>query len=178
MTVPGGVPALLVTRYDDVVAVLKDDRFSKDRFSGLIPELVGKQPWMPAMFRPLARNMLDLDPPDHTRLRAVVQSAFTPRIVEQMRPRIETLADELLDRLVRRSRFDLIHDYALPIPTTVITDMLGVPAADRHRFHRWSQAIVASPPSGLGAFKAFPHIWLFLRFIRRLIRTKRRGPDR
>jgi cytochrome P450 len=173
VTVPGGVPALLVTRYDDVVAVLKDDRFSKDRFSGLIPELAGKQPWMPAMFRPLARNMLDLDPPDHTRLRAVVQSAFTPRIVEQMRPRIETLADELLDRLVRRGRFNLIHDYALPIPTTVITDMLGVPAADRHRFHRWSQAIVASPPSGLGALKAFPHVWLFLRFIRRLIRMKR-----
>ena len=69
VTVPGGTTALLVTRYDDVVAVLKDDRFSKDRFSGLIPELVGKEPWMPAMFRPLARNMLDLDPPDHTRLR-------------------------------------------------------------------------------------------------------------
>lgn len=171
--VPGGGEAWLVTRYDDVVAVLKDDRIIKDRYKGEIPELAGKQPWMPMMFRPLARNMLDTDPPDHTRLRAVVQSAFTPKIVEEMRPRIERQAEELLDRLLPRRRFDLIGEYALPIPTTVITDMLGVPAADRHKFHRWSQAIVSSPPTGLRSLLAFPHIWLFLRFIRRLIHRKR-----
>ena len=83
---PAARTAWLVTRYDDVVAVLKDERFAKDKFNALTPEQAARQPWVPAMFRPLTRNMLDLDPPDHTRLRALVQKAFTPRLVEQMRP--------------------------------------------------------------------------------------------
>jgi cytochrome P450 PksS len=117
-----------------------------------------------------------LDPPDPDRLRALVQKAFTPRLVEGLRPRVQALADGLLDGLRGRPGFDLIRDYALPIPTTVIAEMLGVPAADRHRFQRWSKAIVATDPSGLGMLLVVPHVWRFLRYIRRLIRAKRAAP--
>lgn len=177
VTLHGGLPAWLVTRYDDVVMVLKDERFAKDKRNALSAEQIGKQPWIPAMFRPLAQNMLDLDPPDHTRLRNLVQSAFTPRLVEQMRSRIENLADGLLHRLRGRRQIDLIRDFARPIPTTVIAEMLGVPGTDRHQFHRWSQAIVSTSPSGPGMWLAIPPVFSFLRFIRRLIRSKRTMPS-
>ena len=67
------------TRYDDVAQVLKDERFAKDKGNALTPEQAGKQPWIPALFRPLTRNMLDLNAPDHKRRRALVHKAFTPR---------------------------------------------------------------------------------------------------
>src|SRR5262249_26693759 len=141
-------PAWLVTRYDDVAAVLKDERFAKDKLNALTPEQARKQPWVPAMFEPLTRNMLDLDPPDHTRLRALVQKAFTPRLGEALRPRVEARAGGLVGGLGGRPPSDLIRDFALPIPATVIAEMLGVPAGDRHRFHRWSKAMLAADPSG------------------------------
>jgi cytochrome P450 len=87
--------AWLVTRYDDVLSVLKDERFAKDRRNAMSPEQLKKQPWIPPMFKPLERNMLDLDSPDHTRLRALVHQAFTPRLIEQMREQIQTLTNEL-----------------------------------------------------------------------------------
>lgn len=159
VTLRGGQAAWLVTRYDDVAAVLKDDRFAKDRLNALTREQAARQPWVLAMFKPLTRNMLDLDPPDHTRLRGLVQKAFIPRLVEQLRPRVETLAGGLLDRLRGRPRFDLIRDFALPIPTTVIAEMLGVPAGDRDNSTGgpgpWSRptrsgggGCSSSPPSG------------------------------
>jgi cytochrome P450 PksS len=122
---------------------------------------------------PLARHMLNRDPPDHTRLRALVQQAFSPRLVEGMRGRIETLADELLDRVKRRGRMDLIADYALPIPTTVIAEMLGVPVGDRHKFHRWSSAMLSAGASRFGLLRAMPSVWLFMRYIRQLIENRR-----
>jgi cytochrome P450 PksS len=121
--------------------------------------------------------MLDLDPPDHTRLRALVQKVFTPRLVEQMRPRIQSLADGLLDGIGDRRHFDLIRDYALPIPTTVIAEMLGVPRNDQRRFHRWSQAMVSANSSAAGMLLIIPKAWAFMRFIRRLIRSKRVAPS-
>lgn len=120
--------------------------------------------------------MLDLDPRDHTRLRALVQKAFTPRLVEQLRPRVQTLADGPLDDLRGRSQFDLSRDYALPIPATVIAERLGVQAADRHKFHRWSKAMVSADPFGWRRFLIVPHVWAFLRYIRRLVRAKRAVP--
>src|SRR5262245_4732974 len=87
----------LIAREDDVVAALKDERFAKDKLNALTPEQAARQPWVPAMFKPLERNMLDLDAPDHTRLRALVHKAFTPRLIERMQERIQKLADKLLD---------------------------------------------------------------------------------
>lgn len=176
VTLPDGRTAWLVTRYGDVVAVLKDDRFAKDPLNALSPEQRAQQPWMPSFFQPLTRNMLDLDAPDHTRLRSLVHKAFTPRLVEQMRPRIQTLCDRLLDRAAGRGRFDLIRTYAQPVPTTIIAQMLGVPVADRQRFQRWSQVLVSAGSSRWGVLLAIPHVWLFLRYVRRLIRARRAAP--
>ena len=91
-------PAWLVTRYDDVVTVLKDDRFVKDKRSVFTPEQMAREPWIPRMLKPIERNMLDADAPEHTRLRGLVHKAFTPRLIENMRERIQRLTDELLDR--------------------------------------------------------------------------------
>ena len=141
----------------------------------MTPEQLRRQPWIPPAFRPLLRNMLDLDPPDHTRLRALVQQAFTPRLVETMRSRIQSLADELLDTAARRGGMDLIRDYALPVPITVIAEILGVPARDRGRFHKWSKAVV-SLDSVNGGLIALPSVWMFLRYLRRFFRMRRADP--
>jgi cytochrome P450 len=80
---PDKQSAWLITRYEDVLEILKDERFGKDRLRAKTSEQVKKQPWMPDMFKPLTRNMLDVDAPDHTRLRGLVQKAFMPRLVEK-----------------------------------------------------------------------------------------------
>ena len=171
---PGKEAAWLVTRYDDVVSVLKDDRFVKDRLNALVPGQSDRQPWMPAFAKPLTRNMLDVDEPDHTRLRALVNRAFTPRRVEQIRDRIESLAEDLVAAVRGRERFDLIGAIAQPIPTTIIAEMLGVPVEDRHKFSRWSRRIVSADSSAAAMLLALPNFWFFLRYIRRLVLVRRR----
>ncbi len=167
--------AWLVTRYDDVTAVLKDERFIKDKLTAW--QLGGaEKPWVPAVFKPLFRNMLNLDPPDHTRLRVLVHKAFTPALVERMRPRIQALANELLDRVQGQDRMDLIRDFALPLPATIIAEMLGVAPKDQHRFHRWSNVLLTSTASGWGRICAIPTVWQFLRFNRKLIAARRTEP--
>ena len=173
---PDKQSAWLVTRYDDVAGVLRDERFVKDRSNALTPEQSRKQPWVPDLFKPLARNMLDVDAPDHTRLRALVHKAFTPRLIEEIRDRVQSLTNDLIDAAERRGRMDLIRDYALPIPTTIISEMLGVPVSDRHRFHRWSRVIVASSPSGWSMLRALPSAMAFLRYIRKLVKARRSSP--
>jgi cytochrome P450 len=174
---PDGKPAWMVTRYDDVVQVLTDDRFSKDPFRVLSKEQRASSPRLEKilgpLLMPLARHMLNRDPPDHTRLRTLVQQAFSPRLVDRMRGRIQTLSDELLDRALRRGRMDLIADYALPIPTTVIAEMLGVPVADKHKFHRWSSSMLAAGATRFGLLRAMPSAMLFMRYIRRFIKIRR-----
>jgi cytochrome P450 PksS len=88
----------IVTRFDDVQRLLKDDRFAKNKRAVMTPPQLRRQPWIPPMFRPLERNMLDLDPPDHTRLRALVHRAFTTRLVENLRGRVQEVADDLITR--------------------------------------------------------------------------------
>lgn len=168
-------PVWLVTRYEDVIALLKDERFPKNRRSALTPEQLRRLPWVPPMFRPLERNMLDLDPPDHTRLRSLVHKAFTPRLVERMRGRVQGLADELVEAALRRGEMELIEDYALPLPMTLITEILGVPAADRGKFHRWSKAVVSlSSPNP--TVRVLPPVWMFIRYLRRFFTVRRRDP--
>ncbi len=120
--------------------------------------------------------MLDLDAPDHTRLRALVHRAFTPRLVEQMRARVQSLADELLEAIARQGEMDLINDYALPLPMTIITEILGVPTSDRHKFHKWSKAIVSlSSPNA--TMRVIPIVWMFIRYLRRFFKIRRRDPQ-
>lgn len=173
---PGKKTAWLVTRYDDAIETLKSKQFAKDKLNATPEGSQAKQPWVPGVVRPLTRNMLDLDVPDHTRLRALVQKAFTPRAIEQMRARIQSLTVELLDAVEERGSMDVIRDYALPLPTTVIAEMLGVPTAERGKFHRWSSAIVATNPTRWGMIKAVPHVISFVRYIRKLVELRRREP--
>jgi cytochrome P450 PksS len=172
---PNRTSAWLITRYDDVVAVLKDPRLVKNR--GNVPASTKKGiAWVPKMFEPLTRTMLDCDPPDHTRLRTLVQSAFTPRVVERMRERITALATAKLDQMPRGDPVDLIDRYALPIPTIVIAEILGVPENDRHRFHRWSSRIVSITTSAWSMMRAVPPLRAFLNYIRSLVEARRVAP--
>src|SRR5262249_13159453 len=158
---------------DDVLSGLKDARFTKDR--NFLPAT--KQPWVPAAFRALAKNMLDSDPPDHTRLRALVQKAFTPVMIDGLRKRIEELTDQFLDQALRRKKFDLLGEYALPLPATIIAELVGVPPEDRNRFHRWSAKVVSlSPAGGLEMLFSIPAALAFLKYIQRQIRLRRTAP--
>ena len=134
----------LVTRYEDAVALLKDTRFVKDQ-----SKVTGRVPWVPKFARPLSRNMLDVDEPDHRRLRTLVTQAFSPRVVQAMRSRTEALVDELLTAMSRKNEADIVADFAVPIPTTIIAEILGVPSQDRMRFHKWTNAVVAADTSSV-----------------------------
>ena len=176
VNLPGRKTAWLVTRYADAAGVLKDTRFAKDRFNALAADSSSKQLWMPAFARPLTRNMLDVDEPDHVRLRSLVSKAFTSRRIEQIRNRIEVLADDLLTAAQSRQHLDLIRDFARPIPTTIIAEMLGVPIQDRDTFGRWTSAIVSADTSTWAMMRAIPNLWLFVRYIRRLISARKTDP--
>jgi cytochrome P450 len=168
--------AWLVTRYEDVARVLKDDTFAKDKLNAMNPEQLAKTPWVPGFLKPLERNMLDLDDLDHMRLRALVSKAFTPRFIERLRGRIEALCEELLDAMERESGTDLVAGYALPLPATVIAELLGVPAEDHDRFHRWSNRLV-SVSSGRDMLRALPAALAFVRYLRNLVERRRADPE-
>jgi cytochrome P450 len=172
--------AWLVTRYEDVAGVLKDDTFAKDKLNAMDPEQRAKTPWVPGFLKPLERNMLDLDDPDHLRLRALVSKAFTPRLIERLRGQIEALCEELLDAMERERKrkggTDLVAGYALPLPATVIAEFLGVPAEDHARFHRWSNRLV-SVSSGRDMLRALPAALAFVRYLRKLVEKRRADPE-
>src|SRR5258708_7682574 len=144
VTLPTKQRAWLVTRYDDVLNVLKDERFAKNRRNAMSPEQLKKVPWKPPMFKSLEQNMLDLDSPDHTRLRALVHKVFTPSMIEQMRDQIQALTNELLDAAEPKGGMDLIAEFALPLPLTMIGRILGVPAEDTPKFHRWTKTMLSA----------------------------------
>ena len=174
--IPPGETAWLITRYDDVAMVLNDERFIKNRYNAVTPEqeVWGRKLFRLKWLRWLLRSMLHLDPPDHTRLRALVNKAFTPRLIEGMRERIQGLADELLDYVQHRGRMDLIRDYALPIPTTIIAEMLGVPVEDRHKFRRWSRSLFVSSTWEL--LKAVPSALALFHYVRQIVKKRRASP--
>ena len=129
----------VLTRYDDAVMVLRDPRFGREGLAEIMDARLGV-PARPAN----TRDMLFRDPPDHTRLRALVSRAFTPRVVEAMRPHIQEIVDGLLDRVADSGRLDVIEDLAYPLPVRVICEMLGVPLADQEVFKDWSADIARS----------------------------------
>src|SRR5262245_30184416 len=176
VALPNRTTAWLISRYDDVVAALKDPRLVKNRRN--VPgSNKGGLAWTPKMFESLTHNMLDSDPPDHTRLRALVHKAFTPRVVERMHERIDAVANALLDEIPSNCPVDLIERYALPIPTTIIAELIGVPAGDRNRFHRWSKAIVSITLSAWSTVRALPALRGFLRYIRSQVDARRSKPQ-
>ncbi|GLZ38855.1 cytochrome P450 [Actinokineospora sp. NBRC 105648] len=134
---PFGEPAWLATRYEDARFVLGDRRFSRALAT------TSDEPRTQSYQR--AGGILAMDPPDHTRLRVLIASAFTVRRVEKLRPRVRELAEGLLrDMVAAGAPADLVDAFALPLPVQVICELLGVPAEDRHLFRAWSDALLST----------------------------------
>ena len=173
ITLPNGMPAWLVTGYDAVRATLTDPRLIKNPgptpLEGLLP---------PAVNAAMNSDLLHNDPPDHTRLRRLVSGAFTRRRVDALAPRIQQIADGLLDdltgALAEHGEADLIAAYAYPLPITVIGELLGVPTRDQAGFREWSTTVA-------GGAAADRLAWVdaataLVGFVRELVAAKRAHP--
>jgi cytochrome P450 len=178
-----GREVLLATDYDGALEALTDGRFSVDGRAQMTPEELAGLPPVPEALQPLLRNLLNIDPPDHTRLRRLVQPSWTPRALVAFRPRIQAITDTLLDDAERAAldrgeaapnrTIELVEQFAYPLPMTVISEMLGVPEQDRPQVRAWSEALIDSQSfseetiASLDAFSAY---------LRGLFDEKRRQP--
>ncbi len=175
------------TRHADCLAVLRDRRSSSDGrnanpdslFSGRI-SAAGTDELVNQALEEMAPFLLR-DPPDHTRLRGLVQKAFTPKMVESLRPRIETICNELLDAALTRGSVDLVADYAYPLPVQIIAEMLGVPVEDHEQFKAWSDALARGvdpafllPPEAVQ--QQMVGLLSFVQYFVELIEQRRRRP--
>lgn len=172
----------LVAHHADVSALLRDRRLGRTYQHRFTHEEFGRTAPPPEHepFHTLNdHGMLDLEPPDHTRIRRLVSKAFTPRTVERLRPYVERLAGELADALVAAGGGDLLTDVAEPLPVAVIAEMLGIPEADRAPLRPWSADICGmyelNPPEET-AQKAVRASLEFSEYLRELIAERRRNP--
>ncbi|WP_018222381.1 LLM class flavin-dependent oxidoreductase [Salinispora pacifica] len=157
VTLPFGGEAWLATRYKDVRTVFADRRFSRAAaVAEGAPRFFSQQPPPDAI--------LSMDPPDHTRLRRLVGKAFGPKRMEQLRPRVQQITDELLAEMERRHPVvDLVEDFSIPLSVTVICELLGVPTEDRDRFRVWSNAVLSTTaftPEQAARYQAELHTYL------------------
>ena len=162
---PGGTPAWLITGYAQARAALTDPRLLK------VPK--GWRPDPDSLFAALDLHLLNSDPPDHERLRKLVNKVFTARRVEQLRPRITAITEALLDDMSARQEVDLLTAFAIPLPVTVICELLGVPVADRDQFRAWSATIVSETVS---PEVAQAHLTAMISYFRDLLAARRREP--
>lgn len=171
--------AWAVTRMEEAVQVLKDHaHFTVNPSSIGVNSLFGRNAAetsdIPTFFT--SKTMLSVDEPDHRRLRLLVSKAFTPRYIESLRPRVQEIADELLDRVQDQGQMDLIKDYAYPLPINVISEMLGVPHADRAQIRVWSEALARGLGFGKRDPEATAHMRAFGEYVTRLVADKRLQP--
>ncbi|MCZ7526822.1 MAG: cytochrome P450 [Acidimicrobiia bacterium] len=165
-------------RYADVARVLRDPRFGVDERRAATPRtrFADRDPQR----APRGRSaILNVDPPDHTRLRRVVAPAFTPRAVDRLRSRIARLVDEALDRVTPRGEMDVIADLAFPLPFTVISELLGMPGGEREELRRWAHVLAGTlepvtDPAGLDAQREASDA--MTAFVRDALAWKRRHP--
>lgn len=163
VVMPGGWPAWLVAGYAEARAALADPRLRKTT-----PD------WQPdPMFAALERHMLNSDPPDHERLRRLVNKAFTARRVERLRPRITSITAELLDAMPTQGEVDLLASFAFPLPITVICELLGIPVADRDDFRRWSATTLSDTAT---AEQVQADAAAMISYFRALLTVKRQQP--
>jgi len=179
----------VISRYDDVVGLLRHPNASSDG-SAMADENVRQQAREalaaqgvevdPAMEQ--MQPFLFMDPPDHTRLRGLVQKAFTPRVIEGLRPRVNEIVDELLDRALEAGRMEAIEDFAYQVPVQIISEMLGVPHEDHETFKGWSRVLAKSldpelvmPPPEVMAERARASL-AFVEYFRGLIGERRTSP--
>ena len=172
----------LVPRHADVSALLRDRRLGRTYQHRFTHEDFGRTAPPPEHepFHTLNdHGMLDLEPPDHTRIRRLVSKAFTPRTVEQLKPYVSQLARELVDGLVEKGGGDLLADVAEPLPVAVIAEMLGIPESDRAPLRPWSADICGMyelSPSEDTAAKAVRASDEFSSSLRELIAARRKNP--
>ncbi|WNO75227.1 cytochrome P450 [Streptomyces sp. AM8-1-1] len=169
ITGPDGSPAWIVTRYEDVRQALADPRLSLDKRHALPGSYRGF-----ALPPALDANLLNMDPPDHTRIRRFVTQAFTARRIEELRTPVRRIADDLLDAVAPHGRADLVAAYAAPLPIAVICELLGVPPHSRRDFRDWTDALVAPDPAQPG--RAKQAIGSMLGFFHELLAHKRAEP--
>ena len=170
MGIDGQTPIWFLTRYDDVQTLLLDDEtFTRD------PQRAN--PDLPPPTDPLRNllenHMLNKDGADHRRLRGLVSQAFTPARVRALRPAVQAIADELLDAAAPRGAMDLVADYAFPLPTIVIAQLLGVPAEDRERFKDWSNAFVAPALTPAEQARTVERLQAFVAYLTELFAARR-----
>ncbi len=172
----------IVSRFHDVNTLLRDRRLGRTYLHVASHAEIGRdQPpeWQDPFWRLVQDGMLDREPPDHTRLRRLVSKAFTPATVEGLRPRIEMIVGRLVDAALEAGEFDLIADVAEPLPVTVIAELLGVPAGDRHLLRPWSADICLmyelNPPED-SQRKAVSASLAFSGYLRDLARDRRLHP--
>ena len=137
---PNGVRMWVISRYDDVLAAFSDPRLCKS--SQILVEVLSRQ--MAGTSPLVSHHMLFSDPPDHTRLRGLVAKAFTARRVQRLRTRMEEITEDLLGELAGGSEVDLMDVLAYPLPITVISEMLGIPAEDRGEFREWTTILTSA----------------------------------
>ena len=183
-----GVPSRsvwLFTDYDANTRGLLNPAVGVDPTVVLTPEQLAELPQPPEELKPLRRNILSLDPPEHTRLRRLVQPAFTASTIDKLRPRIQAITDTLLDRMEKQAedagessphrRVELISQFAYPLPVTVICEMLGIPEADREQTQRWSENLLR-PMREEEAEEIGRGIGEFIEYLRRLFAQRRAEP--
>ncbi|HLL54125.1 MAG TPA: cytochrome P450 [Myxococcaceae bacterium] len=166
--------AWVLSRYEDVSNALKDPRLVNDRRT-----LGGSDPfmdrwWMPKTLKAFQNTLIATDDPQHRRLRNLVHQAFTPRRVEDLRGKVERLTADLLTRAEKKPAVDLRSDFALPLPLTIISELLGLPEQDRPRFQRAiAQVFDSGEPTVLNVLGKIPRALGTLRFFRQLIQQRR-----
>lgn len=173
----------VLTRHADVQAVLRDHRMSSHpRHAGI--DMAGarnaRAAALPLLGGANIELMLVADAPDHTRLRRLATKAFTPRAVEQLRPRIEEIVNGVLDDALERGSFDVMHDIAEPLPVMVICDLLGVPLEDQAQFKPWSTVIARVIDGDVDEAmlqEAIPAVMGFVQYFAALINERRASPQ-
>lgn len=167
-----------IARYADVEAILRDhQRFVSDHRSTLTPEELAQLEPPDLVTRLLTENMLNLDGDAHTRLRTLVSQAFTTRPIQQRQPRIQALADELLDPVMAQGQMDLIEQYAFPLPIIVILDLLGIPPVDRDQLRLWCGVLGNAPSAPAGQQEAEQSIQMLVTYLGQLFAARRSDPQ-
>lgn len=140
-----GFPVWLISRFDDAFEILRDPRFIKSPNNLRVfvdEDLKGKTKRATSTYILRRFHMLASDPPEHTRLRTFAQKAFTPKIIAGMRPRIQQITDELIDKIQIKNEFDFLDDFAYHLPIIVIAELLGLPIEDRDKLRNWSDILI------------------------------------